>query len=129
MATNKTVGPNWQITETQFRPEFCRKYESIMCQGNGYMGVRAATEEDYEKTVRYTLVAGTFDKMERKNTTELPNSAETIESLLQSRLRGRTPDRDEGRKLAAMLQRRGFSWREIRPVLQEYLSGAELPED
>ena len=77
MATNKTVGPNWQITETQFRPEFCRKYESIMCQGNGYMGVRAATEEDYEKTVRYTLVAGTFDKMERKNTTELPNSADT----------------------------------------------------
>ena len=74
-----TMGPGrgWQVTEQEFRPEYARKYESIMCQGNGYMGVRASTEEDYEKTVRYTLVAGTFDKMERKNTTELPCSADT----------------------------------------------------
>lgn len=77
MATTNRYGPNWQVTETQFRPEYVRKFESIMCQGNGYMGVRAAAEEDYEKTVRYTLVAGTFDKMERKNTTELPNAADT----------------------------------------------------
>ena len=57
------------------------------------------------------------------------DSAETIESLLQSRLRGRTPDRDEGRKLAAMLQRRGFTWQEIRPVLSRFLSGEDLPEE
>lgn len=68
---------NWHIRETEFLPEYARKYESIMCQGNGYMGVRAATDEDYEKTVRYTLVAGTFDRMEKKNTTELPNGADT----------------------------------------------------
>ena len=60
---------------------------------------------------------------------ELPDSAETIETLLQSRLRGRTPDRDEGRKLAAMLQRRGFTWQEIRPVLNRYLDGEDLPEE
>ena len=60
---------------------------------------------------------------------ELPDSAETIEMLLQSRLRGRTPDRDEGRKLAAMLQRRGFTWQEIRPVLSRFLSGEDLPEE
>ena len=60
---------------------------------------------------------------------ELPESAETIEALLQSRLRGRTPDRDEGRKLAAMLQRRGFTWQEIRPVLSRFLSGEDLPEE
>ena len=60
---------------------------------------------------------------------ELPDSAETIEALLQSRLRGRTPDRDEGRKLAAMLSRRGFTWQEIRPVLSRFLDGAELPEE
>ena len=60
---------------------------------------------------------------------ELPDSAETIEALLQSRLRGRTPDRDEGRKLAAMLSRRGFTWQEIRPVLSRFLSGEDLPEE
>ncbi len=67
---------DWLIEEKEFRPEFARKYESILCQGNGYMGIRGATEETYEKTVRYGLVAGTFDKMERKNTTELPNFAD-----------------------------------------------------
>ena len=60
---------------------------------------------------------------------ELPDSAETIETLLQSRLRGHTPDRDEGRKLAAMLQRRGFTWQEIRPVLSRFLDGEHLPEE
>lgn len=68
---------NWHVRETEFRPEYARKFESILCQGNGYMGIRGAAEEDYEKTVRYTLVAGTFDRMEKKNTTELPNSADT----------------------------------------------------
>lgn len=76
-ATNEAKR-NWLVREDRFvSGEYPRKYESIMCQGNGYMGVRAATEEGYEKTVRYTLVAGTFDKFERKNTTELPNSADT----------------------------------------------------
>jgi regulatory protein len=60
---------------------------------------------------------------------EMPSGAEAIESLLQSRLRGRTPDRDEGRKLSAMLQRRGFTWQEIRPVLQRFLDGEDLPEE
>ena len=60
---------------------------------------------------------------------EMPAAAETIEALLQSRLRGRTPDRDEGRKLAAMLQRRGFTWQEIRGVLQRFLDGEDLPEE
>lgn len=77
MATTGKWEEGWLVREETFQPEFARKFESILCQGNGYMGVRAATEEDYEKTTRYTLVAGTFDKMEQKNTTELPNSADT----------------------------------------------------
>ena len=60
---------------------------------------------------------------------ELPDSAETIEALLQNRLRGRIPDRDESRKLGAMLQRRGFTWQEIRPVLSRFLDGETLPEE
>ena len=60
---------------------------------------------------------------------ELGRSDEAIEALLRSRLKGRVPERDEGRKLAAMLQRRGFTWQEIRPVLSRFLDGEELPED
>lgn len=84
MDTMMRSSENWIIRETEFHPEYARKYESIMCQGNGYMGIRASTEEDYEKTVRYTLVAGTFDKMERKNTTELPCSADTTAAFLSA---------------------------------------------
>ena len=41
------------------------------------MGIRAATEENYKKVVRYALIAGTFDEKEDENTTELPNAADT----------------------------------------------------
>ena len=58
-----------------------------------------------------------------------PESAETIEALLRSRLKGNRPDREEGRKLSAMLQRRGFTWQEIRPVLSRFLDGEDLPEE
>ncbi len=60
---------------------------------------------------------------------QLPPAEETIERVLRSRLKGRMPDRDEGRKLAAMLQRRGFVWQEIRPVLERFLDGEEFLED
>ena len=60
---------------------------------------------------------------------QLPCSGEIIESLLHSRLKGRTPDADEGRKLSAMLQRRGFTWQEIRPVLGRFLDGETLPDE
>ena len=60
---------------------------------------------------------------------ELGRSDEDIEALLRSRLKGRVPERDEGRKLAAMLQRRGFTWQEIRLVLSRLLDGEELPEE
>lgn len=75
---------NWEVKESSFQKEYLRKYESIMCQGNGYMGIRAAVEEDYEKNIRYALVAGTFDQMKTKNTTELPSTADTTAVLLKA---------------------------------------------
>ena len=69
---------NWVVKESDFNKAYLRKYESIMCQGNGYMGIRASAEESYEKTLRYALVAGTFDKAEALNTTELPNFADVM---------------------------------------------------
>ena len=61
--------------------------------------------------------------------TEMDESEAVIESLLQSRLKGKTPDAEEGRKLSAMLARRGFTWQEIRPVLGRFLDGEDLPEE
>ena len=80
----KTAASTWQVYQWDAEPMACRKFESILCQGNGYMGVRAATEEQGEKTVRYTLVAGTFDRMTAKNTNELPNSADTTALTLRA---------------------------------------------
>ena len=65
------------LKESGFQKDYVRKYESIMSMGNGYMGVRAATEESYDRAIRYTLVAGTFDAKEDEDTTELPNAADT----------------------------------------------------
>ena len=56
----------------------------------------------------------------------LPDPAEAIESFLRSKLKGKPLDRDMSRKLSAALQRRGFSWQEIRPVLNKF--GQEIEE-
>ena len=59
----------------------------------------------------------------------LPHSGETIRALLHSKTKGKPLDREQGRKLAAMLQRRGFTWQEIRPELSAFLDGQTLPEE
>lgn len=53
---NYTLGKGefekWIISETAFSPDKLGKCESIMYLGNGYMGLRSATEEPYLKEVR-----------------------------------------------------------------------------
>lgn len=63
----------WILKEEKFDPEFPEKGESIMCLGNGYMGVRSAMEEFVCERSRGHLVAGTFDLIEGDDATELPN--------------------------------------------------------
>lgn len=57
---------------------------------------------------------------------QLPDSAESIDRFLQSRLRGRTPDPATLKKLGDALLRRGFSWSDIRPALNRL--GGEIDE-
>ena len=38
--------------ENGFDPRFCGKCEAVMSQGNGYLGLRAAAEENYSQTTR-----------------------------------------------------------------------------
>ncbi|MFH5070371.1 glycoside hydrolase family 65 protein [Enterobacter cloacae complex sp. 2024EL-00215] len=67
---------NWVVEETTFDPAFQGKCEVVMSQGNGYMGTRSATEEKYVGQVRNFFVAGTFNKFDEYEVTELPNAAD-----------------------------------------------------
>ncbi|WP_421195160.1 glycoside hydrolase family 65 protein [Aeromonas enteropelogenes] len=67
---------NWVIEETQFKPAYQGKCEVVMSQGNGYMSARSATEEKYVGQTRNFFVAGTFNKFDQAEVTELPNAAD-----------------------------------------------------
>ena len=58
--------------------------------------------------------------------TQLPPAADAVRKVVAARLRGRPMTQEDSRKLAAALQRRGFSWNDIRPVLNEW--GQEIDE-
>ena len=49
------------ISEHKFNADKLQKFESIACQGNGYMGVRNSLEEEYVKTHRNIFINGVFD--------------------------------------------------------------------
>ena len=57
---------------------------------------------------------------------QLPAPEDAIRKFLRAKLRGRDMTADESRRLAVALQRRGFSWNDIRPVLNEW--GQEIDE-
>ncbi len=66
----------WKIIETRFDPTALGKVEANFCLGNGYLGLRSATEEQYRGETRDLLVAGTFDRFSEEEVTELPNAAD-----------------------------------------------------
>ena len=67
---------DWIVAERGFDPEHLGKCESIMCQGNGYLCVRNATDEFNPREQRDLFVAGTFNKFDDNEVTELPNAAD-----------------------------------------------------
>ena len=67
---------NWIVEEADFKSRLQGKCEAIFCQGNGYMGIRCATEESYTGQIRNTFVAGTFNRFDEFDVTELPNAAD-----------------------------------------------------
>lgn len=64
---------NWLVAESCFDSRYLGKGESLFCQGNGYMGQRAALEEDYVGQARGLFVNGTFHCFDESEVTELPN--------------------------------------------------------
>ena len=67
---------DWEIAEQRFDPTALGKVEANFCLGNGYLGLRSATEERYPGETRDLLVAGTFDRFSPEEVTELPNAAD-----------------------------------------------------
>lgn len=66
----------WVLAERWFDPMALGKVEAIFCLGNGYLGLRSATEEYYPGETRDLLIAGTFDRFSPEEVTELPNAAD-----------------------------------------------------
>ncbi|PKM55487.1 MAG: glycoside hydrolase family 65 protein [Firmicutes bacterium HGW-Firmicutes-5] len=93
----KTVNHVWRIEEPGFDMNSIGKYEAIMTQGNGYMGVRASHEEDYNGSNRNLFVAGTYNKADASEVSELPNIADLSEFEIQ--LNGERFDMNTGKVL------------------------------
>ncbi|HDC4430371.1 TPA: glycoside hydrolase family 65 protein [Enterobacter asburiae] len=66
------------LTDPGFCPHSLNKYASIMACGNGYMGIRAAHEEDYTQQTRGMYLAGLYHRAGRNETTELVNLPDII---------------------------------------------------
>ena len=86
MSMDYSRAADWIVAENSFDPEHLGKCESIMCQGNGYLCLRNATDEFNPGEQRDLFVAGTFNKFDDNEVTELPNAADI--SRLDLRLDG-----------------------------------------
>lgn len=61
------------IREYTFDAEKISGYEAVFCQGNGYLGQRAALEESYPNEQRNLFVSGIFDRFHPSEVSELVN--------------------------------------------------------
>ena len=86
MGMDYSRAADWIVAENTFDPEHLGKCESVMCQGNGYLCLRNATDEFNPGEQRDLFVAGTFNKFDDNEVTELPNAADI--SRLDLRLDG-----------------------------------------
>jgi hypothetical glycosyl hydrolase len=73
---------NWIIEEICFNDRYQGKCESIMTLGNGYMGLRSSVEEPYIGQTRNMFIAGTYNKFDEKEVTELPNAADITQMVI-----------------------------------------------
>ncbi|MBN1242503.1 MAG: glycoside hydrolase family 65 protein [Spirochaetales bacterium] len=80
----------WSLVETRFEPELFGKCESLMCSGNGYLGLRAAHEEDYAGQRRGLYFAGSFGRAMEGESVELPNCPDP--AAMEARLDGERLD-------------------------------------
>ncbi|MDN7242181.1 glycoside hydrolase family 65 protein [Planococcus sp. N028] len=61
------------LTEKAFNLQYMKKYGSLMAQGNGYLGMRAAHEEAYTEQTRGMYIAGIYNKAGAAESSDLVN--------------------------------------------------------
>ena len=104
------------LAESKFESRFCGKCESVMSLGNGYLGLRSAAEENYVQTTRGLFVAGTFNRFDMAEVSELPNAADCTAIELElngcrfSLETGRTISYSKELDLRSGLLRRVIEW-------------------
>jgi hypothetical glycosyl hydrolase len=64
---------NRTLTEQEFDMQYMKKYGSLMAQGNGYLGLRAAHEEAYTEQTRGLYIAGIYNKSGAAESSDLVN--------------------------------------------------------
>lgn len=98
-----------------------RDYAALLARHYGQMGYGPARvrEKLREKGVPRELWNEVLD--------EAPDSGGQIDAFLAGKLRGRTPDEKERRRLTSALLRRGFSWGDVKAAWLR--RGEELPEE
>ena len=96
-------------------------YAALLVRHYGEMGYGPARvrEKLYEKGVPRELWDDALD--------QLPEGGNQIDRFLQGKLRGRTPDEKEKKRLTDALLRRGYSWVDVRAAWNRL--GSETWED
>lgn len=98
------------------------EYAAALARHYGGMGYGPARvrEKLYEKGVPRELWEDALE--------ELPENGGQVDAFLQSKLRGRTPDEKEKRRLTNALLRRGFPWGEVKAAWRRLGDAVEEEE-
>ena len=101
------------LNDAEYAAALVRHYSRL-----GY-GPARVREKLYEKGVPRELWEDALE--------ELPEDGGQVDAFLRSKLRGRTPDEKEKRRLTNALLRRGFPWGEVKAAWRRL--GEEMQED
>lgn len=101
------------LNDAEYAAALARHYSRL-----GY-GPARVREKLYEKGVPRELWEDALE--------ELPADGGQVDAFLRSKLRGRTPDEKEKRRLTNALLRRGFPWGEVKAAWRRL--GEEMQED
>ena len=105
------------IYDNNFDLHSLNKFSSVMALGNGYLGVRAAHEEDYTGQIRGMYVAGVYNKATSNETSDLVNLPDIAGMLIEidgknfSMLEGEVFSYERGLSLESGELRREFIWK------------------
>lgn len=93
--------------------------------------VRSGVSKGYgEARIRQMLYEKRIPKIFWQEALEqIPPQDDAIDSFLQRRFRGKTPDRAECKRASDALLRRGHSWSDIRKALERYRPDEEFFEE